>query len=82
MALNLVNQLGEWNPQLFREIKGRLKPRNILIAVAMSFLGQLLLLMAFAGKLPVVKDSMRLYNRYCTGSTEESPRFPPVYSMV
>jgi hypothetical protein len=31
MALNLVMQLGEWNPQMFRELKGRLKPRNILI---------------------------------------------------
>ncbi|MFP4101263.1 ABC transporter permease [Coleofasciculus sp.] len=80
MALNLVNQLGEWNPQLFREIKGRLKPRNILIAVAMSFLGQLLLLMAFAGQLPVAKDTMMVYNRYCTGSTQEYSTIPTCLS--
>ncbi|MEQ8753876.1 MAG: ABC transporter permease [Coleofasciculus sp. G1-WW12-02] len=71
MALNLVNQLGEWNPQLFREIKGRLKPRNILIAVAMSFLGQLLLLIGFAGELPVVEEEKIGYSRYCTGVTQE-----------
>lgn len=71
MALNLVNQLGEWNPQLFREIKGRLKPRNILIAVALSFLGQLLLLIGFAGELPVVEEEKIGYSRYCTGVTQE-----------
>ncbi|NER20976.1 MAG: hypothetical protein F6J86_16680 [Symploca sp. SIO1B1] len=36
MTPSLLDKLGDWNPQLFREIKGRLKPRNILIAVAIS----------------------------------------------
>jgi hypothetical protein len=64
MALNLVNQVGEWNPQLFREIKGRLKPRNILIAVTLSLVGQMLVLMSFASQLPVTLST----NRYCAGS--------------
>ncbi len=71
MALNLVNQIGELNPQLFREIKGRLKPRNILIAVTLSLLGQLLLLMSFAAALPIterVANINEMSNRYCTGS--------------
>jgi hypothetical protein len=72
MALNLVNQLGEWNPQLFREIKGRLTPRNTLIAVVISLLGQLLLLMSFTNHLPVappIGDNYSpIYNRYCTGN--------------
>jgi hypothetical protein len=28
MQLNLLDRVGDWNPQLFREIKGRLKPRT------------------------------------------------------
>lgn len=71
MALNLVNQVGEWNPQLFREIKGRLKPRNILIAVTLSLLGQMLVLMNFATQLPVANNVLRaspnFLHRYCTG---------------
>jgi ABC-type Na+ efflux pump permease subunit len=75
MALNLVNQVGEWNPQLFREIKGRLKPRNILITVAVSLLGQLLVLMSFSSQLPVANDKNVMhknviYNRYCTGTSQ------------
>lgn len=44
MKLNLIDQLGEWNPQLFRELKGRLKHRNVLITVVGSSLSQLILL--------------------------------------
>jgi hypothetical protein len=33
--------VGEWNPQLFRELKGRLKPFNVLLAVGSSLLLQL-----------------------------------------
>ena len=71
MAFNLVNQVGEWNPQLFREIKGRLKPRNILITVTVSLLGQLLVLMSFTGGLPVPNDNHPVYHRYCTGTRQE-----------
>ncbi len=73
MKLNLINQLGESNPQLFRELKGRLIPRNILISVAASLLGQLLLLMSFSSKLPVFdeKNTNLVYNIFCTGSRKE-----------
>jgi hypothetical protein len=72
MAFNLVNQVGEWNPQLFREIKGRLKPRNILIAVTVSLFGQMLLLMSFASQLPVTEKVIDagkavINNHYCLG---------------
>ncbi|NEP60684.1 MAG: ABC transporter permease subunit [Symploca sp. SIO2G7] len=71
MALNIFNQLGELNPQVFREIKGRLKPRNILITVAISLVSQLLLLMSFASQLPVAElNKGETWNRYCNGSTE------------
>ncbi len=72
MNLPWINQLWEWNPQLFREIKGRLRPRNILIAVAMSLLGQLLLLMSFASQIPTPHESTGLItNRYCTGTNQQ-----------
>jgi hypothetical protein len=41
MSLNWLDRIGESNPQLFRELKGRLQNRNIAIAVALSLLGQL-----------------------------------------
>ena len=75
MRLNVVNQLGDWNPQVFRELKGRLKPRNVLITVAISLVGQLILLMSFASQLPVAGDINPQYNRYCTEPTKQS-RYP------
>lgn len=44
MGLTRLNQLGEWNPQLFRELKGQLKRRNLLIMVASSIVSQFLIL--------------------------------------
>ena len=81
MALNLVNQIGELNPQLFREIKGRLKPRNILIAVTLSLLGQLLVLMSFSAQLPIADHIAKagsggMSNRFCTGN-KPSPYSSP-----
>ncbi|HBB33950.1 MAG TPA: ABC transporter permease [Cyanobacteria bacterium UBA9273] len=43
MAINLLDRVDDWNPQLLRELKGRLKGRNIAIAVAISLLGYLLM---------------------------------------
>jgi hypothetical protein len=69
MIIFKLDSLGERNPQLFRELKGRLIPRNILISVVISLLGQLLLLIGFANKLPVKLSEYQNYtSRYCTGS--------------
>jgi hypothetical protein len=38
----LLEKLRNWNPQLFREIKGRLQGRNIAIAVSLSLMTQFL----------------------------------------
>ncbi|MCA1993125.1 MAG: hypothetical protein LDL41_13970 [Coleofasciculus sp. S288] len=48
MELTLLNQLGEWNPQLFRELKGQLKLRNLVFTVAGSLVSQLLILLVFS----------------------------------
>ncbi|HAJ60267.1 MAG TPA: ABC transporter permease [Cyanobacteria bacterium UBA8543] len=71
MTLLKLDRLGEWNPQLFRELKGRLKPRNILITVAVSLLGQLLILMSFASQLPTPILDGPANNRYCTGKSRD-----------
>lgn len=49
MELKRLNQLGEWNPQLFRELKGQLTTRNLFLGVITSFACQLLLLGSHIG---------------------------------
>ncbi len=41
MLFTLIDRLGEWNPQLFRELKGRFTPRSLLIAVSCALIGLL-----------------------------------------
>jgi branched-subunit amino acid transport protein AzlD len=62
MRLNLLDQIGDWNPQLFRELKGRLNSRNVLIAIGLSLMAQFLLLNYFNNQLPNVGRS---YSKYC-----------------
>ncbi len=66
----LPNQLKEKNPQFAREVKGRLKPRNVIITVLLSVLAQLFLLANYYGQLPHLETSSQkfpaLYNRFCT----------------
>ncbi|MEO0489827.1 MAG: hypothetical protein AAFZ49_09760, partial [Cyanobacteria bacterium J06659_2] len=52
MFATLMDRLGDRNPQLLRELKGRLRWRNILIAVGLSLLAQLLMLLTFMSQLP------------------------------
>ncbi|WP_019505501.1 hypothetical protein [Pleurocapsa sp. PCC 7319] len=42
----------DWNPQLFREIKGKLKTRNVVIAAAISVFTQFIISMSLLGELP------------------------------
>ena len=77
MELNWLDRIGDWNPQLLRELKGRLKPRNLIIAVATSLVGQLLLLMTYAERLPVDRITGEMHNKYCTGSAAQ-PYNPPL----
>lgn len=80
MRLNLMDTVGEWNPQLFRELKGRMKSRNIAIAVAVSLLTQLLVLFSFYQKLPVYIGPEHTYtNPYCTGKSVYEYTSNPYY---
>ncbi|MEP6486896.1 hypothetical protein [Microcoleus vaginatus] len=69
MTLNLLDKIGNWNPQLFREIKGRLKIGNMAIASALSLCGQLLLFMYFSGQIvapPHGEYTYPIYRTFCT----------------
>ncbi|MFH7027087.1 MAG: hypothetical protein ACHBN1_17170 [Heteroscytonema crispum UTEX LB 1556] len=68
MMHDFLDRIGEWNPQLLRELKGRLKPLNILLAVTISLVGQFILFMYFKTQLPYVIDENQRFNRYCTGN--------------
>lgn len=74
MMQNLLDKLGDWNPQLMRELKGRIQPRNLLLAVTISLVGQFLLLMGFLAYLPTTPEPghtiFNISNRYCTGKIE------------
>jgi hypothetical protein len=63
MMVNILDKLGEWNPQMFRELKGRLKSFNVVIAVASSLLLQLVVFLYQLREFPGEKYS--LSNAYC-----------------
>ncbi len=63
----LIDRAGNWNAQLFRELKGRATSRNILLAAGLSIGSQILLLSLFMLQLPTdpnPRDS-RSAQTYC-----------------
>ncbi|QIR35732.1 hypothetical protein HCG51_02515 [Tolypothrix sp. PCC 7910] len=75
MNLNWMNQVGDWNPQLLRELKGRLKPRNLILSGGISLLGQFIIFMYFQTQLPTKLEVVyNSFNRYCTGKLEYDSR--------
>ncbi|MEG4056281.1 MULTISPECIES: hypothetical protein [unclassified Microcoleus] len=69
MTLHLLDKIGNWNPQLFREIKGRLNTGNMAIASALSLSAQLLLFMYYSAQIPVPpangEYTYPIYHRFC-----------------
>ncbi|MBD2517775.1 ABC transporter permease [Nostoc sp. FACHB-973] len=62
MMLNLIDKIGDANPQLLRELKGRLKFFNVAIAVATSLLLQLVVFLYQLRELP---NKYPLTGTYC-----------------
>jgi hypothetical protein len=62
-----INAAGEWNAQLFRELKGRLNLKNLTLIVLGSFIAQAFLMMIFFIKLPTVPtlDQRDILQEYC-----------------
>lgn len=38
MVTKIIDKVGEWNPQLFREMKGKFKPRNLMFTIGLSLM--------------------------------------------
>ncbi|MEC4812246.1 MAG: ABC transporter permease [Scytonema sp. PMC 1069.18] len=73
MNLNFLDKLGDWNPQFFRELKGRLKVFPAAIAVVSSLFVQLIVFLYQLREFPGEKYSM--FGEYCTlGMTYEKLR--------
>jgi hypothetical protein len=79
-----LNQLSDINPQLFREVKGRLKGRNVAIASGISLIGQLILLGTYASRLPAHPEDypkhycLETYHKQGDGTICLSDRFNQV----
>lgn len=63
----LLDRLGEWNPQLFRELKGRLTVRNVAITIGTSLLSQLLVILFWLNRLPKHSYAYQyqIWEKYC-----------------
>jgi hypothetical protein len=70
MNANWLNELGDRNPQLLRELRGRFQPRSIWVTIGIVLVGQLLLLSFFAAMLPSEGND---YSSYCI-SSPKSPK--------
>ncbi|MEH2248252.1 ABC transporter permease subunit [Nostoc sp.] len=66
MMPNLIDKIGDWNPQLLRELKGRLKFFNVAIAVVTSLLLQLVVFLYQLREFP--DDKYSFNGTYCSSS--------------
>ncbi|MGH1393946.1 MAG: ABC transporter permease subunit, partial [Trichormus sp.] len=80
MMLNFINKMGDWNPQFWREIKGRLKVFNTVIAVGLSLIAQLVVVLYQFSSYPGEKYSMS--GTYCKLSTGYQQRLNSLYSQI
>ena len=69
MLDRLIDRMGDSNPQIFRELKERLTPRNITIAIIGSLIIQGLVLLYFYGQLPTPNSfnpvDTKVHHNYC-----------------
>jgi len=74
MLSKLLDKLGDWNPQLFREIKGRLTVRKVAIVTFFSLIAQGILIFLFWTTLPAVSDEISFYGPYCANFVRRDSR--------
>jgi ABC-type Na+ efflux pump permease subunit len=70
-ATKSVTDFLEFNPQFLREIKGRFKRINIIMAVVLSGLIQLTVVISHLAQLPDHNYLQQQYSRYCFGQKEK-----------
>jgi hypothetical protein len=74
--MNIIDSLGDWNPQFLRELKGRLHPRNLIVTGIISLLGQFVLLLFFQTQLINQDIVTTITNQYCTGAKKDYYAIP------
>ena len=67
-AISWLDRIGNWNPQLLREIRGKLKLRNLIVAIGLSLLFQILLLLFYSQRIPTEDCYIRATGFGCTAS--------------
>ncbi|MBD2138575.1 ABC transporter permease [Anabaena sp. FACHB-1237] len=76
----LTDRIGEANPQLFREVKGRFNPLNLILVMGSSILVQLLVflyqLTSFPGDKYYLTDTYCEFNKVYNGSQQQ------LYSLI
>ncbi len=72
MFTTVLDHLGTWNPQLLRELKGRLTTRNVGITAVLALLGQLFLIAMYYLQLPAYDHTGKVMvnSRFCTGPAQ------------
>ncbi|WP_414577486.1 ABC transporter permease subunit [Anabaena sp. CCY 9402-a] len=80
MMQNFIDKIGDWNPQLLREIKGRLKVFNLVIAVGLSLIGQLGVFLYQFGSYPGEKYAMS--GTYCNLSAGYKQHINSLYPQM
>lgn len=67
-ATSWLDRIGNWNPQLLREIRGKLKLRNLIVAIGLSLLFQGLLLLFYSQRIPSEDCYVQMRGFGCTAS--------------
>ncbi len=65
--LTSIDKIGDWNPQLFRELKGRLKPFPVIIAFVTSLATQLVIFLYQLREIPDLESKTDIYilDKFC-----------------
>jgi hypothetical protein len=63
-----LDRIGNWNPQLLREIRGKLKLRNLMVAIGLSLLFQTLLLLFYSQRIPTEECYVQVRGFGCAAS--------------
>jgi hypothetical protein len=66
MLDRLIDRMGNLNPQIFREFKQRLTPRNIGVAAGLSFLAQAFVWFSYYSQIPIGNPKIKdVYSQFC-----------------
>ncbi|NWF59718.1 MAG: ABC transporter permease subunit [Fischerella sp.] len=80
MMLNFLDRIGDWNPQLLREIKGRLKVFPVAIACVTSLIGQLILFLYQLREIPGEKYPVS--GNYCLVGEAYKQQLNDIYPQI